>query len=435
MTDETVKVLIVLVHGTWNPTSLWLQPRSHFRNRIAAALRSEGVKEVRFSRLIWSGANNHQARAAAGDALAERLKFLRSRFPTHRLIVVGHSHGGNVALRGALLRDAGGQTVDGVVTLATPFLAFEKVNPATALLIAGLRNAAWIGLTLLPIAALGLGFFWLIHATMPWLLDLKLGMLRFGRNWPIQLCELTPLSAHCTAILHGTLASFEALSSFLLLVGMLIVAFAQAPRTIARPRAASRKTAMALACFDTRRQAPAVPLFVLTAPLDELVQVLLGAQWLHRTGLWLARSFVLIVLASGLAAAGIGLFALLWRQEQLLTNAGSSSWDVVLLALLCFSVAPLLFAFGAGLALALGFLAGRALPLVDTRSGSANLHWAARARHLPFANTLVKSRRFRLAELRGGGSMLRHSLLYGSDPAIDGVAAFILSLPPQVRPV
>lgn len=126
-------LVLVLVHGT-KPQLLgrellsppvWAKPQSTFRTSLEAAL-SERPLFVEFE---WSGANTHAARLTAGARLADRLRQLRGEHPKARLVVVAHSHGGNVACY-ALRQLAPAspeepQAVDGVVFLGTPFLRTE----------------------------------------------------------------------------------------------------------------------------------------------------------------------------------------------------------------------------------------------------------------------------------------------------------------------
>ena len=122
-------VIVVLVHGTRPrvlgrevfPPPTWTRSGSPFQQRLTAALTDKTL----FDEFIWDGANTHAARLAAGEALAERLRRLRNEHPFARLVVVAHSHGGNVAMYAMRhLQPASPATphiVDTVVCLGTPF--------------------------------------------------------------------------------------------------------------------------------------------------------------------------------------------------------------------------------------------------------------------------------------------------------------------------
>ena len=78
--------------------------------------------DVEFREFGWAGTNTHVARTDGGAALAEFIRAGRDRHPDARHFVIAHSHGGNVALYA--MRDAAArEAVDGIVTLATPFLS------------------------------------------------------------------------------------------------------------------------------------------------------------------------------------------------------------------------------------------------------------------------------------------------------------------------
>lgn len=127
----SVSLVMVLIHGTRPqlfgrdlmapPT--WTRRDSPFRNILANALGEEPL----FVEFEWSGTNAHAARLDAAARLADLLRQLRREHPIARLVVVAHSHGGNVALYAvrqlATTEGAAPHPVDGVVCLGTPFLS------------------------------------------------------------------------------------------------------------------------------------------------------------------------------------------------------------------------------------------------------------------------------------------------------------------------
>jgi hypothetical protein len=69
----------------------------------------------------WTGRNSHTARREAAEDLKNQLAQRFKDFSRARQYLIGHSHGGNVALRA--VADSGlRERIDGVVCLATPFL-------------------------------------------------------------------------------------------------------------------------------------------------------------------------------------------------------------------------------------------------------------------------------------------------------------------------
>ena len=130
--------IVTFVHGTWargfvpkpSPPGepYWYEDGSRFRRDLDRHLAHRSIGPVHFDALEWSGSNSLRARNEAASCLAERLAAQHARYPSARLLVIAHSHGGNVAL------DVPNRMVVkelplSVVTLATPFL--EVTAPAT----------------------------------------------------------------------------------------------------------------------------------------------------------------------------------------------------------------------------------------------------------------------------------------------------------------
>lgn len=142
------KDTIVLIHGTFANNAEWISPES----QLATALVGR-FPGIRIDTFRWSGDNAHSARIAAGEALARRIDHLSSDLPPGAAIhLVGHSHGGNVALY-ALDRSHNAGKVKSVACLGTPFLHIEANNIES-----GLRF--WTNVTRL-VAALFLGMFFI----------------------------------------------------------------------------------------------------------------------------------------------------------------------------------------------------------------------------------------------------------------------------------
>lgn len=122
-------VQIVLVHGTWgrglfslDEVAAWCRPHSTFVEKLTRRL-AQGDIEAAISVHNWTGANSIIARSEAADQLAKTLAQTKDDKPS---FIIGHSHGGNVALLATnRSRDPSRHHL---VTLATPFL---RVIPAT----------------------------------------------------------------------------------------------------------------------------------------------------------------------------------------------------------------------------------------------------------------------------------------------------------------
>jgi len=113
--EGPARVHCVLVHGTWGAGTPFALEGSEFSEWVA----EEAGEAVRFHRFEWSGKNSHRERVAAGERLGAFVGGLRAREARARVVVIGHSHGGNVGMYA--MRGESGQA-DALVTIATPFL-------------------------------------------------------------------------------------------------------------------------------------------------------------------------------------------------------------------------------------------------------------------------------------------------------------------------
>jgi hypothetical protein len=86
------------------------------------------LQPARIEPFRWSGANDVWARETASRDLQVHLRERLDTFPDARHVIVTHSHGGNVVL-GALSDPDLADRIDGVVTLATPFLSARTAEP------------------------------------------------------------------------------------------------------------------------------------------------------------------------------------------------------------------------------------------------------------------------------------------------------------------
>ncbi|RWO61756.1 MAG: alpha/beta hydrolase [Mesorhizobium sp.] len=121
-------MIIILVHGTWGRGLLpgiirtsrprWFEEGSTFRTHLLQAMGANTHEPV-FEPFHWSGANSLLEREEAGLALAKRLRQLLADWPNERVVLVSHSHGGNVVA--IALRNLPNRAAAEVVTLATPF--------------------------------------------------------------------------------------------------------------------------------------------------------------------------------------------------------------------------------------------------------------------------------------------------------------------------
>jgi hypothetical protein len=124
----SAQYVFTVVHGTWarmpwQRKTDWIQPDKPFANQLREQLNG-GVVVIPFE---WGGWNNHASRYRASRRLIDQLKGTPDRkgtfdqFPDAKHYIIGHSHGGNVAMY-AINGGRFGDEIAGVVSLATPFL-------------------------------------------------------------------------------------------------------------------------------------------------------------------------------------------------------------------------------------------------------------------------------------------------------------------------
>src|ERR1017187_10144702 len=113
MSEEKPDIILTLVHGTWGrgffprlkrklpkpELRRWFEDGSPFRKSLEQRL-AGGIR-YKIESLLWSGANSIMERDRASQELSAVLRTQRETCPNARLLVVGHSHGGNVAMKAA----------------------------------------------------------------------------------------------------------------------------------------------------------------------------------------------------------------------------------------------------------------------------------------------------------------------------------------------
>ena len=128
-------VKIVTIHGTnaGDPSSRgdqWWQLGSDFQQKLEARLAARGVRGVRFEPFHWSGDNSELDRRRAGARLADRLEDEDA-----PAIVIGHSHGGSVALHALFNLTVSDPKkafdhIRTLITVGTPMIRYRAVlNP------------------------------------------------------------------------------------------------------------------------------------------------------------------------------------------------------------------------------------------------------------------------------------------------------------------
>ena len=115
-------------------------PGSELRESISSAC----GERLHFKAFKWSGANSHRARESAAQALAWEIEALHAQGNVDDCILIGHSHGGNIAAIAAARVQP--RIVLGTACMATPFFSIRERSDVPLRLL----------LTCIAILALGL---------------------------------------------------------------------------------------------------------------------------------------------------------------------------------------------------------------------------------------------------------------------------------------
>lgn len=108
---------IIAIHGTFAADAPWTKPDSTFARMLERELPD---MHIRWHFYNWSGANSHKAREEAASGLESKLAELH-RDGEENIHIIGHSHGGNVALMTQCALQKKASAARSVVCLSTPF--------------------------------------------------------------------------------------------------------------------------------------------------------------------------------------------------------------------------------------------------------------------------------------------------------------------------
>lgn len=117
--------IVIAVHGTWASVAegkaAWAMAGSRMHKAVVEAIGSGagGVRAAWYA-FNWTGDNSAAERGAAVQALAALVQHLTTKHPDRFVLLIGHSHGGNIAATVAQRFPKAPRVR--VVTLATPFL-------------------------------------------------------------------------------------------------------------------------------------------------------------------------------------------------------------------------------------------------------------------------------------------------------------------------
>lgn len=119
ITDDRLKVGIVLVHGTFAAKSEFSDP---LRNPIALHLKQSLQFDLELHGHRWSGNNSHEDRVTASERLSTEINTWGKTGRWNVCVIIGHSHGGNVGLYAS--RDIQFPVI--LITIATPFFVIHR---------------------------------------------------------------------------------------------------------------------------------------------------------------------------------------------------------------------------------------------------------------------------------------------------------------------
>lgn len=139
------RTTIFLVHGTYDATSDWTREVPESITFASEMRRALGTENVRIEPFLWRTSVQHAARDQAAVNLAALLD--DPRFAEDRVVLVGHSHGGNVCLSAAGRCQ---RRIDVAICLATPHMHVlmqdERQQPAALPVYLTPRGRANIGM-------------------------------------------------------------------------------------------------------------------------------------------------------------------------------------------------------------------------------------------------------------------------------------------------
>ena len=433
---------IFLVHGTFASLATWTRPETIFRTQLAAALTRDGHVEVCFESVDWSGGNSHQARRAGAVTLERRLRDSLRRQPDAYHFVVGHSHGGNIALRAAKRVERCVDRRIAVVTLATPFLRFRKVHSSLItwpMLCLGFTKtvASWLFFIITtPFVVFGSLFRTSLLTAIGYLVFLAVAAFASPRlvraGLPVtpghaleRVCSFVSSEGICDAA--GSL-----LNLLLVLVGSVLssvfawfVARGEISWQHRRSLVQRRRTILRRYGYSQPEPAIRTRVFAMSSAIDEALAVLSGAWLAHRVVGWMARAFSIAVVAGAISLAAF----VLWRLNRWLFASNQNPmvvgyvWEGLDYLLPIGGVV-----IAAAVALATHLLtkvAGYSNLGLGLANPDHNLLWTVRAHRVPGTGLDASSVRFGLWEVLHGSGLLFHSRLYTHAPAIQRIAEWM----------
>lgn len=121
-------ISIVAIHGTFAQRADWISRDSAMHVHLSRVLQEKF--STSWFDFRWSGGNTSRSRELAAAGLAIEVENIRTKNPETEVFLIGHSHGGNVAILAANTLLERGHEISGVVALSTPFIKVERLDYA-----------------------------------------------------------------------------------------------------------------------------------------------------------------------------------------------------------------------------------------------------------------------------------------------------------------
>lgn len=420
--------LIVLIHGTYAADAKWPHEDSNFCKWLGTSLKEQGAGTIVFAQSPWSGGNSDLDRLEASIDLRARLAAFRLSHPDYVTFLVGHSHGGNVALHALSHSQEDRDQVAGVVTLATPFLLYDEEPVLIARLASALFALRAIALALAAIATVALIVYPLLLWLLPSLFRIRIAIMHMGMSWRMWLCTLGWSEGSCRSFMDGTFLTFAIIFGSILPVGMIGATWAEIRDDAARNEVEIRQSVERFYYVQPPERLAQVPILILWSVIDEALQVLNCSWWAHRAALWAVRFSMFMALAAAVAAIYAGLWWLYSAFNLEMAKPLPSTAVVVMNSLFALVMLPLIYALAALVGWFFRAVVRLPVPLHGSRSSLDNLLWTIRASRIPFAGPNVRRKRYSPLALLRDAPGLVHSTLYGSQAASPDIATWMMEM-------
>lgn len=116
---------VIAIHGTWAKCAAWPRRGGALHKALEKRLPRHVINWMD-PPFTWTGANSHQAREMAANKLLSNIASLPIPSEEDFNLLIGHSHGGNIALMSLAISSESRKKINAIVCLSTPFLIATK---------------------------------------------------------------------------------------------------------------------------------------------------------------------------------------------------------------------------------------------------------------------------------------------------------------------